>query len=402
MIGVVVAVSQVADAGAVGIVVVVFDAAITTQRAGVVGIDRAVDERRAGGAVATKARVLPGAVAGAVAARVEVAGHRGRLSRAVPRDGAEAVAFRERRLVVAFSAAVAASALIEPFVAGLAGVASPFVGADAGAVRSKITADASGISRAVVLVRASQGAPITVGFEDVNADGAVTFSTVVVGVWAILADRTFPVIAAVTDTTKLAVTVDGGSVTTAVGFVRARFSTAGVVGSAFSAEATVSCFVVESRVAERAVVAFPGVAALALAASASVARHIHSVAIAVFFIRAVGGAGRIATEVGGAGGAVGVGIVSFRAHRAVGASPGVHALAGAVGVKTRNTHGVGGAVRDVLALPAAVGVDTVVAISDVAGGAVVGGRGREVGGAEFASRSVPLIGAVAGAVGNQS
>ena len=255
---------------------------------------------------------------------------------------------------------------------------------DVGAVRWITDAGTVGIRGRII----TRSAFVTV-FASVgrSADGAVVTSEVV---------------STMADAAEFTVTFNRVGIVIAISSICTLFSTAGVVGSAFSAEATVSCFVVESRVAERAVVAFPGVAALALAASASVARHIHSVAIAVFFIRAVGGAGRIATEVGGAGGAVGVGIVSFRAHRAVGASPGVHALAGAVGVKTRNTHGVGGAVRDVLALPAAVGVDTVVAISDVAGGAVVGGRGREVGGAEFASRSVPLIGAVAGAVGNQS
>lgn len=134
------------------------------------------------------------------------------------------------------------------------------------AILAEIARDGEGSSAAIHVVCASKRAAVGVGFEDVHADRAVTGLAAVVGVRAVLADITAPVVAAVTQATEFAIAVDGVGVATAVGFVGASFSAARVVRSTSGTKTTILGFVEKRRVAVRAGVTFPGVTTIARAA----------------------------------------------------------------------------------------------------------------------------------------
>jgi hypothetical protein len=318
------------------------------------------------------------------------------VAAAVPVDAAELVAVGICRVVVTIRAPVAASALVVLFVADVTVLAFPAIRAVALAVSSRVAGDVAGVVRAVRRHRALELAAVGVGVEDVDAHTAVGLRAAVVRPRAGAAVGTVPVVAAVADAPKLLVARDVLGVVVAVGLVVAGRRAARVVDAARRTLAAVPVPVVDVD-ADRAVGAVPRVGAVARAPATTIAGDVLGVPAAVVGVVAERRAVRVAAIADVASSAVVRVAVADRADAAVAAVPRVHALALAVRIEPADARGVRRAVRLVAALQAAVRIDALVATRNVAQGAVV--RTREVGRAELAAITVPLVRTVALAVG---
>ena len=285
----------------------------------------------------------------------------------------------------------------------LALIAFPLVRAVAEASSSAVARDVVGVARAVGVDGALELAAVTVSVEEIDTLAAVSFFASVVRPRAVAAVRAVPEVAAVADTSKLLVAANSVGVVVAVREVVAGRCTPRVVNAASSTPSAVALLRTIVDVGTvGAVGAVPLVGAVARAASTTVARDVVGVAAAVEGVVAQRRAVGIATVAFVAGSAVVLVAEADRADAAVATVPGVQALALAVRVESADGVGVGGAVRVVGAAEAAVRIDTVVATGNVASIARVAVRRGEVDGTELAAIAVPLVRAVAVAIGNQA
>ena len=283
----------------------------------------------------------------------------------------------------------------------LALIAFPLVRAVAEASSSAVARDVVGVARAVGVDGALELAAVTVSVEEIDTLAAVSFFASVVRPRAVTAVRAVPEVAAVADTSKLLVAANSVGVVVAVREVVAGRCTPRVVNAASSTLSAVAVLIVDVGTVG-AVGAVPLVGAVARAASTTVARDVVGVAAAVEGVVAQRRAVGIATVAFVAGSAVVLVAEADRADAAVATVPSVQALALAVRVESADGVGVGGAVRVVGAAEAAVRIDTVVATGNVASIARVAVRRGEVDGTELAAIAVPLVRAVAVAIGNQA